>query len=168
MKHFLSAQYLRGSQGSCWPDKIREATKLGAQGRVPCDLLESTCVPEPEALSLGFKSAGFDIVAAVDIDPIHCATHEFNFPYCATICRSVLDICGAEIRPGASPRPDLQWFQSAPLAEARQMRDSNEIVINQLSFDFQRTWQPVAMQMFSSRAKALEKLHYSTFAEATI
>ena len=70
-------------------------------------------------LSLGFKSAGFDIVAAVDIDPIHCATHEFNFPYCATICRSVLDICGAEIRPGASPRPDLQWFQSAPLAEAR-------------------------------------------------
>ena len=49
-------------------------------------------------LSLGFESSGFDIAAAVDIDPIHCATHEFNFPYCTPICRSVLDICGVDIR----------------------------------------------------------------------
>ena len=48
--------------------------------------------------SLGFESAGFDIAAAVDIDPVHCATHEFNFPYCTPICRSVLDICGGDIR----------------------------------------------------------------------
>ena len=27
-------------------------------------------------LSLGFEWAGFDVVAAVEIDPIHCATHE--------------------------------------------------------------------------------------------
>ena len=49
-------------------------------------------------LSLGFENAGFDIAAAVEIDPIHCATHEFNFPYCKTICRSVLDIGGTDIR----------------------------------------------------------------------
>ena len=49
-------------------------------------------------LSLGFEAAGFDIAAVIEIDPIHCATHEFNFPYCKTICRSVLDICGADIR----------------------------------------------------------------------
>lgn len=49
-------------------------------------------------LSLGFENAGFDIAAAVEIDPIHCATHEFNFPYCKTVCRSVLDIGGTEIR----------------------------------------------------------------------
>lgn len=49
-------------------------------------------------LSLGFEFAGFDIAAAVESDPIHCATHEFNFPYCTTICRSVLDIRGADIR----------------------------------------------------------------------
>lgn len=49
-------------------------------------------------LSLGFENAGFDIAAAIEIDPIHCATHEFNFPYCKTICRSVLDISGADIR----------------------------------------------------------------------
>ncbi len=49
-------------------------------------------------LSLGFEQAGFDIAAAVEIDPIHCATHEFNFPYCKTICRSVLDIGATDIR----------------------------------------------------------------------
>jgi len=49
-------------------------------------------------LSLGFEQAGFDVAAAVEIDPIHCATHEFNFPNCKTICASVTDISGSEIR----------------------------------------------------------------------
>lgn len=49
-------------------------------------------------LSLGFEQAGFDVAAAVEYDPIHAATHEFNFPNCATICRSVADVGGASIR----------------------------------------------------------------------
>lgn len=49
-------------------------------------------------MSLGFEQAGFDIVAAVEIDPIHCATHEFNFPNCATICADVSKVSGASIR----------------------------------------------------------------------
>lgn len=49
-------------------------------------------------MSLGFEQAGFDIVAAVDVDPIHCATHEFNFPDCTTICASVAKLSGSEIR----------------------------------------------------------------------
>ncbi len=49
-------------------------------------------------MSLGFEQAGFDIVAAVEIDPIHCATHEYNFPDTTTICASVTDLTGAEIR----------------------------------------------------------------------
>ena len=49
-------------------------------------------------LSLGFQQAGFDLCAAVEYDPIHCAVHEFNFPNCATICRSVTDIDGEYIR----------------------------------------------------------------------
>lgn len=49
-------------------------------------------------LSLGFEQAGFDIVAAVEIDPIHCAAHKFNFPNCATICKSVIDVTGEELR----------------------------------------------------------------------
>ena len=49
-------------------------------------------------LSLGFEQAGFDIQAAVEIDPVHCATHEFNFPNSKAICASVVDLTGAEIR----------------------------------------------------------------------
>ena len=29
-------------------------------------------------LTLGFEQAGFDI-AAIELDPIHCAVHKFNF-----------------------------------------------------------------------------------------
>ncbi|MGE8667123.1 MAG: DNA cytosine methyltransferase [Achromobacter mucicolens] len=49
-------------------------------------------------LSLGFEQAGFDIAAAVEIDPVHCATHEFNFPNCTTICESVVNLSGNDIR----------------------------------------------------------------------
>src|SRR5258708_17426575 len=53
-------------------------------------------------LSLGFEQAGFSILAAVEYDPIHAATHEFNFPDCATICRSVADIDDEYIRSHSS------------------------------------------------------------------
>lgn len=49
-------------------------------------------------LSLGFEQAGFDVAACVEIDPIHCATHEFNFPYSASICGNVIDLTGDDIR----------------------------------------------------------------------
>lgn len=49
-------------------------------------------------LSLGFEQAGFDIAAAVEIDPIHCATHEYNFPNSTAICASVVNMSGDEIR----------------------------------------------------------------------
>ena len=49
-------------------------------------------------LSLGFEQAGFRVAAAVEYDPIHAATHEYNFPDCSTICRSVTDIDGDYIR----------------------------------------------------------------------
>ncbi len=49
-------------------------------------------------LSLGFEQAGFDIVAAVEIDPVHAAVHEFNFPECEVIPKSVTSLTGKEIR----------------------------------------------------------------------
>lgn len=52
-------------------------------------------------MSLGFEQAGFDIVAAVEIDPVHCATHKFNFPHCAILPRSVVGLTGSEIRMAA-------------------------------------------------------------------
>ncbi|MFN7111049.1 MAG: DNA cytosine methyltransferase [Brevundimonas sp.] len=49
-------------------------------------------------MSLGFEQAGFDVAAAVEIDPIHCAVHEFNFPETAVIAKSVVGLSAAEIR----------------------------------------------------------------------
>ncbi len=49
-------------------------------------------------MSLGFEQAGFDVLAAVELDPIHCATHEFNFPLCSIFCKSIENISGEEIR----------------------------------------------------------------------
>lgn len=40
-------------------------------------------------LSLGFEMAGFDIVSAVEYDPVHAATHLFNFPLTDVLCRDV-------------------------------------------------------------------------------
>lgn len=52
-------------------------------------------------LSLGFEQAGFDVVAAVEIDPVHAAVHEYNFPDCAVIPRSVTELTGHAIRAAA-------------------------------------------------------------------
>ncbi|WP_041764993.1 DNA cytosine methyltransferase [[Leptolyngbya] sp. PCC 7376] len=43
-------------------------------------------------MSLGLEAAGFDIAAAVEIDPVHALVHEFNFPYGKTFCRDVSTI----------------------------------------------------------------------------
>jgi DNA (cytosine-5)-methyltransferase 1 len=53
-------------------------------------------------LSLGFEQAGFDIVAAVEVDPIHAAIHKFNFPACAVLPRSVTELSAEEIRHAAN------------------------------------------------------------------
>ena len=49
-------------------------------------------------MSLGFEQAGFDVVAAVEIDPVHAAAHAFNFPETTVIARSVQDLSGQDIR----------------------------------------------------------------------
>ncbi len=67
-------------------------------------------------MSLGFEQAGFDIVAAVEIDPIHTSTHQFNFPTCKMIPRSVACLSGDEVRQlaGLSDQPPDVVFGGAP------------------------------------------------------
>ncbi len=67
-------------------------------------------------LSLGFEQAGFDVAAAVEIDPVHACVHEFNFSNCAVLPRSVTNLSGADIRAAAkigSRRVDVV-FGGAP------------------------------------------------------
>jgi DNA (cytosine-5)-methyltransferase 1 len=92
-------------------------------------------------LSLGFEQAGFDIAAAVEIDPIHCATHEYNFPSTKTICASVVDLSGDEIRllSGIGDRQIDVVFGGAPcqgfsMIGKRALDDSR----NQLVFHYVR------------------------------
>lgn len=49
-------------------------------------------------LSLGFEQAGFDIACAVEIDPVHCAAHKYNFPNTAVICSGVENLTAKDIR----------------------------------------------------------------------
>ncbi|GFZ93546.1 DNA cytosine methyltransferase [Okeania sp. KiyG1] len=49
-------------------------------------------------MTLGFEQAGFDIPVSVELDPIHCATHQFNFPFWSVFCHSIATITGSEIR----------------------------------------------------------------------
>jgi DNA (cytosine-5)-methyltransferase 1 len=48
--------------------------------------------------ALGMEQAGFDVVAAVEYDPIHAATHKLNFPDCTVICDNIRNLTGAKIR----------------------------------------------------------------------
>lgn len=52
-------------------------------------------------MSLGFEQAGFDVVAAVEIDPVHASVHSFNFPRTAILPKSVIGLSAREIRQAA-------------------------------------------------------------------
>jgi len=67
-------------------------------------------------MSLGFEQAGFDVACAVEVDPVHCAAHMYNFPRTAVICRGVEDVTGEEVRAasGAGDRPISVVFGGSP------------------------------------------------------
>lgn len=65
-------------------------------------------------MSLGFEQAGFDVVAAVEYDPVHAATHAFNFPKCEVLCRDLTQVQAAEVLAAAERgykrlHPGVAW-----------------------------------------------------------
>lgn len=56
-------------------------------------------------LSLGFEQAGFDVVVAVELDPVHACAHQFNFPRCGVVPLSIRAISGEDIRKAAYLSP---------------------------------------------------------------
>lgn len=75
----------------------RDRSTRGSAGRpVAVDLFAGA-----GGMSLGFEQAGFDVVAAVEIDPVHALVHRFNFPHCAVLPRSVVGLTGDTIRKAA-------------------------------------------------------------------
>lgn len=48
--------------------------------------------------SLGFEQGGWDIKAAVEIDPVHAAVHKFNLPNSIVLPYSISELTGKDIR----------------------------------------------------------------------
>jgi DNA (cytosine-5)-methyltransferase 1 len=54
-------------------------------------------------LSLGLEQAGFDVVAALEYDPVHAAAHKYNFPDAEVLCRDASKV-GADLLLDAAAR----------------------------------------------------------------
>lgn len=52
-------------------------------------------------LSLGLEQAGFDVLASVEYDPVHCAVHEFNFPRTEVLCADASSLEPGHLREAA-------------------------------------------------------------------
>lgn len=65
-------------------------------------------------MSLGFEQAGFDVLAALDNDPVHLAVHERNFPFAYPLCEDIStasaeSIQGAVRKGWALARRNGEW-----------------------------------------------------------
>jgi DNA (cytosine-5)-methyltransferase 1 len=61
-------------------------------------------------MSLGFEAAGFDILVAIDNNPIHVATHQWNFPNTKALCADVGSLSTEDILTAAKTR----WAEQFP------------------------------------------------------
>ena len=48
-------------------------------------------------MSLGFEEAGFDVVAGVELDPVHASVHSYNFPKCHVYRDDISKLTGKQI-----------------------------------------------------------------------
>ena len=55
-------------------------------------------------MSLGFEQAGFDVVAAVEFDPVHAAAHEYDFPECRVLCADATEVRARDLLDQAGVR----------------------------------------------------------------
>lgn len=49
-------------------------------------------------MSLGFEQAGFDVLAAIDCDPIHVECYKSNFPSCSVESGDLSELSGSDVR----------------------------------------------------------------------
>ena len=66
--------------------------------------------------SLGIEQAGFDVLVAVEYDPVHAATYAFNFPLTEVLCTNASTLTGEKIKQAVTrgwtshhPQSDREW-----------------------------------------------------------
>ncbi|AMA08620.1 DNA cytosine methyltransferase [Picosynechococcus sp. PCC 73109] len=105
-------------------------------------------------MSLGLEAAGFDVVAAVEIDPVHALVHEVNFPYGVTFCRDIRHLQWPEMRQAIErrgyPTVDIDLLTGGPPCQGfsvmgkRQLGDPR----NQLIFEYVRLLRDIQPKYF--------------------
>ena len=80
---------------------VSPGTSMRSGGQTPLRPVVVDLFAGAGGMSLGFEQAGFDVVAAVEIDPVHALVHRFNFPHCAVLPQSVVGLTGNVIRAAA-------------------------------------------------------------------
>ncbi|MGL5825954.1 MAG: DNA cytosine methyltransferase [Nocardioides sp.] len=48
-------------------------------------------------LSLGMEQAGFDVLVAAELDPVHALVHRYNFPRCEIVCDDLSMVTGRQL-----------------------------------------------------------------------
>ena len=88
-------------------------------------------------MTLGFEQAGFDIPISVELDPIHCAIHKFNFPFWSILCHNILCLTGDKIREELNiPNREIDVIFGAPPCQGfsmigkRALDDSRNVLMS--------------------------------------
>ena len=92
-------------------------------------------------MTLGFEQEGLDALASVEIDPIHCATPEYNYPLCSILCQDVAQLTGSEIRKkSAIGRREIDVVISGSPCQGFSLMGKRDVgdPRNSLIFHFQR------------------------------
>lgn len=81
------------------------AKRLGSSRRRVCDGRRPVAVDlfaGAGGLSLGLEQAGFDVLASVEYDPVHAATHAYNFPATQVVCDDLATVSVDDIAAAAA------------------------------------------------------------------
>lgn len=91
--------------------------------------------------SLGLEQAGFDVVAAVEKDPVHALAHKYNFPETTTICADLASLTPKDLLSRAGLKVgELDLLAGGPPCQGFSLmgrRDAGD-ARNSLIFDFMR------------------------------
>ena len=85
--------------------RLRRPSSGGSRAPVAIELFAGA-----GGMSLGFEGAGFATLVAVDNNPIHVATHQWNFPSTTALCADVNSLTAEDVLTAAKER----WVEQFP------------------------------------------------------